>query len=294
MTADYDTFLFLFDPSLALATIGGEEGPPNESRIVTTLDETGTWSLWANNYSAVSGSPGDYTLSLTCPQLVVPGFEVDVVDPEGPTTFFAVRNTTDAAIEVDVVYHGEEVTATPLRTDVFNLGPQQTLTRNVGSNLFGLPIDGDGFATGLMLISKSNGNASGLEGDYFRIDSGNDFATGDRLVSSEDYCDQQEVRFVDFGSGSRVRVLLAEPQGAAQPSFRYTAYRESGASIFEVDVFASDHLNVFDVDALVPFQRFGTLVFDFSNSGGGFVTAEYSAFGRYSVELNAACRAPSP
>ncbi len=39
--------------------------------------------------------------------LWVPGFEVEVANPEGPTTFFAVRNTTDAAVEVDVAYHGE-------------------------------------------------------------------------------------------------------------------------------------------------------------------------------------------
>ena len=63
----------------------------------------------------------------------------------------------------------------------------------------------------------------------------------------------------------------------------------TGALIVENDVFASDHLIAIGVEDLVPGQRFGTLVFDFANGGGGLVTAAYSAFGRFSVELNGAC-----
>ena len=38
-------------------------------------------------------------------------------------------------------------------------------------------------------------------------------------------------------------------------------------------------------------QRLGQAVtFDFTQSGGGWVSAKYSAFGLFSVELNSACR----
>lgn len=290
----YDTFLFLLDPSLSIATVDDDGGDGSNSRIVYTLDSTGIWSIWANNFFA--GPIGDYALTLVCEgveppagsQLLVPGFEVEVDDPEGPTTFFAVRNTTDDAVEIDVAYHGEQITGTPLRTDVFMLGPRQTLTQNVRGDLSDLNVTG-GVASGLIAIQESGGGAANLEGDYFRIDSGNDFATGDRLVRTEQLCDQQEIRFVDFGSGSRLRILLAEPQGAEVPSFRFTAYREAGSEIVAGEVFTTVHLLLVDVGDLVATQSFGTLVFDFSSSGGGFVSAEYSAFGRFSVELGGAC-----
>ena len=222
-------------------------------------------------------------------ELIVPGFEVEVGDPEGPTTFFAVRNTTDDDVEIDVAYYGEEITGEPLRTDLFMLGPQQTLTRNVRANLTDLNV-GNGFATGLIVLTKTGGDASGLEGDYFRVDSRNDFATGDRLVPSEAFCTRQEIRFIDFGSGSVLQILLEEPQGSAVPSFSYAAYTEEGGTmVAEGDIFTSEHLTVIDSRDLVPGESFGSLVFDFSAAGGGFVTAEYSAFGRYSVELNGAC-----
>ncbi len=129
-----------------------------------------------------------------------------------------------------------------------------------------------------------------LEGDFFRLDPGNNFATGDRLVHPDDFCAVQEIRFVDFGSGSQFRVLIDDPQGEERPSFTYTAYDEAGERVVaERERYTSDNLEIFDVDDLVGGVRFGTVVFDFSNSGGGFVTARYSAFGRFSVELNSAC-----
>ncbi len=69
--------------------------------------------------------------------LWVPGFEVAAGDPEGPTTFFAVRNTSDEAVEVDVAYHGKRIACEPLRTDVLTLGPRQTLTPDVRADLTG-------------------------------------------------------------------------------------------------------------------------------------------------------------
>ncbi|MCP3994495.1 MAG: hypothetical protein GY722_05435, partial [bacterium] len=45
-----------------------------------------------------------------------------------------------------------------------------------------------------------------------------------------------------------------------------------------------------DVGDLGFNNSFGTVMFDFSGSGGGWASAKYSAFGLFSVELNSACR----
>lgn len=245
-------------------------------RITTDLLVDLGWPL-SEGLSAVAG-------------LIVPGFAVEVGDPAGPTTFFGVRNTTDGDVTVNVDYYGEELAGGPLRTDVFDVGPHQTLPWNVRSDLTGLAV-GEGFATGLIVITEEGGTtAPHLEGDYFRLDPGNDFAAGDRLVRAADFCLQQEIRFVDFGSGSQLRVLLDRPRGVDAASFTYTAYDEPGAMIEQGEFFTSAHLNVIDIGDLVTGENFGTVLFDFTNSAGGFATAEYSAFGRFSLELNAACR----
>ena len=224
--------------------------------------------------------------------LIVPGFEVDVADPQGLTTLFAVRNTSASDLDIVISYHGEQVADAPLRTDVISLDPRQTATVNVGSDLTDLGASAD-LAAGLILIREPGASTGSLEGDYFRLDRTNAFASGDRLVDpQEDFCDLQEIRFVDFGNGSRLRILLDDPQGASQPSFTWTAYDEAGDLILEDAFFTSAHLASIDVSDLGFSNSFGTVVFDFSASGGGWASARYSAFGLYSVELNSACRDP--
>ncbi len=222
--------------------------------------------------------------------LIVPGFEVEVGNASGPTTFFAIRNTSDNPVAANVSYHGKLVNEEPLRTDVLMLEPQQTTTQNVRSNLSDLEVS-DGFANGLILITEAGASsAPNLEGDFFRVDTANAFATGDRLIRPGDLCINQEIRFVEFGSGSQFRILVDHPQGPDMPSFSYTSYEEDGDLIIEDEFFTSDHLTEVDVADLGINPSFGTVIFDFSNSGGGYVSAKYSAFGLFSVELNSACR----
>lgn len=71
MSASYDTFLFLLDPTSTTATTDHGSGGGNTSRIVFTLTSTGTWFVAANAYS--TGVVGSYTLTLNCAAGPAPG-----------------------------------------------------------------------------------------------------------------------------------------------------------------------------------------------------------------------------
>lgn len=77
MVSDYfDTVVFLVDPTPAIATFDDDGGFGTNSRIVFTLYETGQWSIAANNFFAVPGDPGGYTLTLISSAVVFKdGFE---------------------------------------------------------------------------------------------------------------------------------------------------------------------------------------------------------------------------
>ena len=272
------------DPdSLMTPFLSLDEAIHNPGDITLCMFQDMGWTTSSNCMSS-----GTTSLSALA-GLIVPGFEVEVDNATGPTTFFAIRNTSDISVDATVAYHAEEVTDTPLRTDNLTLGPQQTATVNVRSNLTDLPVS-DGFATGLILINQTSKEAPSLEGDFFRLDQANAFATGDRLVRPSEFCMIQEMRFVEFGSGSEFRILVDTPQGQTQRSFSYTAYDQQGNVLVTGGYFTSEHLTTIDVTELGFNDSFGTVVFDFTNSGGGWVSAKYSAFGLFSVELNSTCR----
>ncbi len=224
--------------------------------------------------------------------LILPGFDVEVGDAGGPTTFLSVRNTSSATVPVRVDYFADSVAGDPVRSDDFLLAAEQTLPINVRQNLAGLPVE-DGIAQGLAIVTEGGAAASpDLEGDYYRVDFGDDFAAGDRLVKVGDLCAAQEVGFVDFGSGTELRLLLDRPIGDAGPSFSYVAYSQAGAMVASGGYFTDQNLLVLDISDLVASESFGAILFDFRASRSGWVSARYSAFGRFSLELNGVCVDP--
>lgn len=222
----------------------------------------------------------------------VPFYLVDTTRPGGTTTLYAVRNVTDRFIQLEVEYFRAD--GSLIRREAAELGPRQTLTVNL-RDVPGLPVDPDGFARGFVRITVVQAPAiDNLTGDFFQVDVDGNFATGDRLITVADLCEVSEVRTLDFGSGTRLRIFVNEPQGADPetdlPSFTVTAVDEGGNASPPQEIF-TDQV-VVERDA-VDFtgEAFGTLVFRFT-AGGGYVYAEYSAGGRFSVGLNSACRLP--
>jgi hypothetical protein len=64
MSAAYDTFLFLLDPTPETAATDDNSGGGTNARIVFTLTSTGTWFIAAN--SRQPNTFGPYTLTLNC------------------------------------------------------------------------------------------------------------------------------------------------------------------------------------------------------------------------------------
>jgi hypothetical protein len=226
--------------------------------------------------------------------LLVPFYDVDTVDPNGTTTLFAVRNTTISPLGIELRYlsPGADI----LRQDLLTLDPRETLTRNI-RDVSGLPVGMDGFTRGYVavLLTATPPSPDNLVGDYLQVDVANNFATAERMVSFRDLCDEQEIRFIDFGAGTELRVLVNNPRGTDlmtdPPTMVVRPFDETGGALPVTEVYTTENaLRLLASD--FTSARFGTLVFELSNGGGGLVYGEYSAGGRFSVGLNSACTVP--
>ncbi|MFW6175977.1 MAG: hypothetical protein ACOC7L_04055, partial [Acidobacteriota bacterium] len=225
-------------------------------------------------------------------ELVLPLFLFDANDPSGTNTLYAVRNLTGDPVNADVEYL--DIDGTSQRVDSLTLGAFETRTVSL-RDVPGLAADPDGLGRGFVRIvaaGRSDG-APVLAGDFFQIDVANNFATGNQLLRSTEACSDSSVRFLDFGSGTRLAVYVTQPRGADQgadpPSFTLQVYDEAGDPVGAPQpVWTADHaleLSVSDFTAL----SFGNLGLDFSNSLGGTAYAEYSAGGRFSVGVVSQC-----
>lgn len=280
-------------------TISEDTNGPTSQPSFYTTNSGGSWTA-ATNLSADFKNLGvratfeePFTALSNSDGLLLPGFSIDLNDVNDRRTFLNIRNTTEDTNEINLRYHGEEVTDTPRRVDGLTLSSNRVGIVDIGTDVTGLDPDGDGEASGLVLVNGANTNdATGLEGDFLSVDTANNFATGDRLFHvPSDFCNLAEIRFFDFGSGTEIRAIVDQPRGDISPSFSYTVYNQAGTQLATEDFFTNTHLNVLDAQELAGMgNRFGTIIFDFSKSGGGVLTGRYSAFGLYSVEFDGACR----
>lgn len=262
------------------------------------FDEGGAWLSIPGGldpfYNALMIRASLATPGVFLESLLVPFYLVDTTSPVGTTTLFAVRNLTGDTVSAEVEYF--TVLGASQRTDPLTLDPFETVTVNL-RDVGGLAASGDGFARGFVEVSTA-GNPDltpVLGGDYFQVDVGDDFATGDQLVRRIELCDRASLRFLEFplpGSGTRLTVWIANPRGtgAADPvSFTVSVLDESGNVVGGLIGFKTNR-HALDFQATdFTGLNFGTLRFDFSNSSGGTVYAEASAQGRFSVGVTSQC-----
>lgn len=120
LTAAFDTYLFLLDPSAMVVDDDDDGGGGTNSQIVFTLTSSGTWFIAANSFAA--GQFGAYTLSLVCtggdggapgPAAVVP--VVGSTPGASAQAFFRtsvqLHNPGAAAVSGRLIYHPQGTSA---------------------------------------------------------------------------------------------------------------------------------------------------------------------------------------
>jgi len=222
----------------------------------------------------------------------VPFFVVDTTDPEGVNTLFAVRNRGTSTVTVDFRYYdagwGSPVTET--RT----LAPRETRTVSV-RDVPGIPTDpGTGLKTGIVEIEEQTMSGE-LAGDWFRVDSANNFAGGDRLVSFDSFCYAWDARFFSGGpfSGGTIFTFMlgSNLTDGTSPIVVGQVYDEAGTHRGTVQVYTADQ--VFEVGTQdLPagiLGASGTIEWTIQNPYNGFVLTTFSALGKYTASLPAMC-----
>ncbi len=238
-------------------------------------------------------SPGiDSKADVPADLLMLPGFEVDTTDPNGRTTFVSVYNQTNEPRVARMQYF--DSASNLLLSEDVSLNPHDTQPTNI-RDVEGLTVDADGRARGWVQILACSDDGGDLDssftGDYFFLDSDGNFATGDQLLRREDVCDTLQARLLNFGSGVTLRLFASDPQGELEPTASFSVYDEAGTLLDDGMLFIDQAIEALDATELTEVQ-FGVLVIDFL-TGGGAMSVEYSAFGRFSVSMNANCVQPT-
>lgn len=254
-----------------------------------------TWSLVASLVAAPCAAGPVEKRDLPQSVLLVPLFEVDTSDPFGDTTLFGIRNVTEEPISATVEYFDRK--SNLVRTDMIEIAARAVSTVNV-RDVGGLDdlVEEDDYARGFVRVTTETAGA--LVGDYFNVDLGNDFASGERMVGLDDLCKVVDTRFLDFGSGSKLVIFVEQPQGddpgSDPPTAILTLRDEDGFVRTTLILRTDDNVLIFDLAALLPPEvpPFGSAQIDFELTRGWAFSA-YSADGRFSVGLNAACLEPA-
>lgn len=238
------------------------------------------------------------------PAVVLPYFVVDMNDPNGVTTFFAVRNRSAETIKVRYTYHRTNRSLVlPSVTETKNLGPHETRSVNVRS-IAGLPTSG-GIATGYMVaevIDSTTGlpilDSTALSGDFFRVDQGNAFASGGPLLGfgplnlSWDFCNSWDLRFYNggtFSGGTDIAFFVPYNPGGTEPVVSGNVYDEDGNFEGIVEITTSEYAFEANTSELDLPVAFGTVEWTFRDLLAGHVAGIFSALGKFSVGTPAIC-----
>jgi hypothetical protein len=234
-------------------------------------------------------------------RLVLPFFEVDMANPQGTTTFFAVRNESTVDVELRTSYFAADRPANPLHVDTTTLGGKAVLTVDVRI-VPQLLVDADGFARGYAVIEALTEGAI-IQGDRFQLTPGQGFATGSRLLNADpasrdnDLCSLFTMRFLNGGGfdGGTELVFWLDLDSfstANPPRLHYSVYNQAGELRFSAELPASGAAfkrTVASLVAVLP-TNFGALEIELPDGMVGHVSGVMSALGLYSVGFEAACR----
>ena len=87
-----------------------------------------------------------------------------------------------------------------------------------------------------------------------------------------------------------VRLYASDPQGELEPTAGFAVHDEDGNLTDSGALLTGQPVSIFDSSVLTDTQ-FGILDLELF-AGGGSISVEYSAFGRFSVSMNGNCVEP--
>ena len=231
-------------------------------------------------------------------RIFLPSYQVDTTSASGETTLFAIKHTGINTHSVTIIYFDRFLTV--LRSDMRSLTPHEVITINVRD----IPqvtaaAEVDGFARGFVRVE---GSASFFTGDFFQVNPGQNFATGERMYEISDFCQFWGIRFLNGGAftgGTDYRFLVNTPQGGDpnvdDPTLISGVYNESG-TLLATRFGYTDAFVVEDTAANIVgnLANSGSLEIFIDDTGttGGLVFGNFSATGRFSVGMNGVCIPP--
>lgn len=237
----------------------------------------------------------------------LPFIKIDPNAADGDFTLLAIRNEEAVINTVTVTFFEAEAPPTVVRTVSNALLPKEVWTLNLRSEASALSVGSDGFQRGVARIQSDTGT---FTADYFQLDPANDFASGSRPMDlfRGELCNRATARFLvggGFTGGTKLFFFFNAPQGFPEgftknippppipPSAIVTVYREDSTLVGGAEIFSDTYTLEIDAAELIAFigedVNFGSIDFDFGNSLGGYVHAEYRANDRFSVSVKGAC-----
>lgn len=250
--------------------------------------------------ASAEGAPGSLSAPAVEPSAgpwILP-FVVELDSPVGTTTLLAVRND-DVAVPADVVVEFLDHVSTGFHAVGLTLGPRQIQTFNLRDQP-NLPTGPGTVVYGLVRVTADPGQLVSV--DSFRVDPANDFASGGLAPDfSTDECAEWKGRILlggGFDGGTALTFVIDGPRGSDTsihpPTITGNVYDEGGTLVNGFSIWTDAYVLEMDADMLVtPEELSGSfeLLID-GEDGGGHVTIEHRADGRYAVGLPGVCLAP--
>ncbi len=249
------------------------------------------------NIAAQFSAPQPLKIDVSGNWLILPHYEVNLLNANGVNTLYAVRNTTSSQREIGIAYN-PQIGSAILETVI--LGPKEVKSFSL-RNVPGLVGNSNGIARGYVSIADNSVVTSPLpssliQGDYFIINPFNNFASGDRLINNtglfayNDLCSRFEVRFFNGGGFDGGTDISFYFDRLVEDSIDliFAVYTEAGGAPVETGTVDPGARSIKLPIAALTDVPFGVIEFTFTN-GSGHVSSVFSALGKFSVGLNALC-----
>lgn len=291
---DHNVFAILALALLSPLAAGGEVRftPMTEQQFVQFLDEL----------RSVDGPGIDRSVASPDSDLLLPYFQVDTNNPFGETTLFALRDqSVSVAANCNVTYR--DVFGASQSTESPVVPGSGVFSRNL-RDVSGLKIDPDGYKRGYVSVDCDRN----VSGDALRVNPDQDFATGTRMIATDDLCVFWDIRFIAgaaFSGGTQFSMYHPSPGGIGPgdpPTAAVTVSDEAGKIYGPPIGLNTDQRTIeFDFGQVVAAlpgglgPANGSFWIAFSPAGGGgFIQAVYSAEGRYSIGMTGSCQDKAP